>query len=162
MSSGQTTQHAKAAATEGFHHAHEQGEKAESGMKEKMQHMKEDAKETLKKMTHPFNKEKKAGDAAQAEAHKEMATEARQEKNAMHTERGQAARQDAEARYGGNPNSTGASLGQDAEAGRVHGGSTAEKVMDKITPGEGLTGTGPRGEYGNTGTGMGSNYGQQL
>lgn len=57
-----------------------------------------------------------------------------------------------------------ASIRADAEAGRVHGGSTTEKVMDKITPGEGLTGTGPRGEYGQTGTGtgMGGNYGQQL
>lgn len=44
-------------------------------------------------MTHPFNKEKKAGDTAQAEANKEHATELRQEKNAVHTESGQAARQ---------------------------------------------------------------------
>jgi histidinol-phosphate/aromatic aminotransferase/cobyric acid decarboxylase-like protein len=53
----------------------------------------EDAKETLKKMTHPFNKEKKAADTAHAEAAKEHHTHERQEKNALHTERGQEARQ---------------------------------------------------------------------
>jgi hypothetical protein len=44
-------------------------------------------------MTHPFNKEKKAADTAHAEAAKEHHTHERQEKNALHTERGQEARQ---------------------------------------------------------------------
>jgi hypothetical protein len=140
-----------------------------------MQHLKEDAKEALKKATHPLNKEKKAEDHAQAEAAKAQASLKKEEQHM----------QSVGGRQGSDPEARGPSIagerpdrGQhsptndpllaaedyqpsslDESSGGVKG--ALKTAVNKMTPGDGVAG--PNSAIGDGATGgSGFGYGGNL
>ncbi|GAQ82322.1 hypothetical protein KFL_001070280 [Klebsormidium nitens] len=135
-------------------------------VQEKMQHMKEGAKETMKKATHPFDTHKKAEDHGQAEAAKAQATNAREERNMQRAEGQHQPNQERSFGTGGsNPptvagENTNTSQGDpsardpatspeieaetyqpsslDQPSGGVKG--AVKKAVNKLTPGDGIAG----------------------